>query len=56
MANRVSTLEKARPHTMAVATGPQIKDFPPKPKARDIKPEMVVKLEMQMGTTRLLAA
>ena len=49
-------LEKDRPQTMAVATGPQMSDSPPSPKASDDKPAMVVSVVINMGMTRLRAA
>ena len=56
MANNVNRLEKASPQTMAVATGPQISDSPPSPKASDDKPAIVVNVVINIGMTRLRAA
>jgi hypothetical protein len=54
--NRVRTVEKARPQTMAVATGPQTNDLPPSPVAREKSPAMVVMEVIRMGMTRRRAA
>ena len=53
---KVRLVEKAKPQTIAVATGPQIRDFPPNPVVRENKPATVVKDVMRIGTTRRRAA
>ena len=49
-------VEIASPHTIAVAKGPQISDFPASPAASENNPAMVVTEVIRTGTTRLLAA
>ena len=52
----VSSVENASPHTMAVATGPQISDLPPSPVASENSPAMVVSEVIKIGITRRRAA
>ena len=47
----VSVVEKMRPQTIAVATGPQISDLPPSPVARESRPATVVSEVMSIGKT-----
>jgi hypothetical protein len=51
-ANKVNTVEKAKPQTMLAATGPHNRLSPPMPKAKENRPPMVVVVVMMMGTTR----
>ncbi len=53
IANKVSTEENPTPQTIAVATGPHIKDSPPKPIASDNKPAIVVQAVINIGITRI---
>ena len=50
--NRVRTELKPSPQTIAVATGPQINEDPPRPAARENNPAMVVITVITIGTTR----
>ena len=54
--NKVNIDENANPHTIAVANGPQIKDFPAKPLAREKSPALVVNDVIKIGIIRRLAA
>jgi len=56
MTNKVNIEEKPKPHTIAVAIGPQIRESPATPAAKENKPAMVVKVVIKMGITRRLEA
>ena len=52
----VSMVENPIPHTIVLATGPQSKDSPPSPIAREERPAIVVNEVINIGTTRRRAA
>ena len=52
----VSTVEKIRPQTIAVATGPHSSDLPPSPVASENRPATVVSDVISTGITRRRAA
>ena len=52
----VRQVEKVSPQTIDVATGPQIKEWPPNPVANENKPAIVVSDVIKIGITRRLAA
>ena len=52
----VNTVENASPQTMAVATGPHIRESPARPTAREKSPAIVVNDVMSIGITLRLAA
>ena len=55
-ANSVNIVEKVKPQTIAVATGPQIKDVPANPVASENSPAIVVIEVIRIGITRRRAA
>ncbi len=50
--DRMRRVEKASPHIMAVASGAQKMDLPPRPNAIGAKPKMVVREVSIMGRIR----
>jgi len=56
MTNSVRNVETIKPQTMAVATGPHMREWPPRPVARENKPAMVVNEVIKIGMTRRRAA
>ena len=54
--NNVSSVDTLKPHTIAVATGPQIRECPASPVASENSPAMVVTAVIIIGITRRRAA